>query len=65
VLRWSVDNLLESGDYFIIEDMIPNWRHYAPNHLSEYLVAFREVLALDMLYSNSCPQLDGGVFRRL
>lgn len=65
VLKWSVDNLLERGDYFIIEDMIPNWRRYSPNFLSECLVAFRDVLTLDMLYSNSCPQLDGGVFRRL
>lgn len=65
VLKWSVDNLLEPGDYFIIEDMIPNWRRYSPNYLSECLIAFRDVLTLDMLYSNSCPQMDGGVFRRV
>ncbi len=58
-------NVLERGDYFIIEDMIPAWRHYSPNLLPEYLAAFREVLAMDTLYSNTCPQLDGGVFRRL
>ena len=65
VMKWSVDNLLERGDYFIIEDMIPTWRQYSPNYLSECLVAFRDVMTMDMLYSSSCPQLDGGVFRRL
>jgi cephamycin C biosynthesis protein len=65
VMKWAVDNLLEQGDYFIIEDMIPAWRHYSPKLLPEYLAAFRDVLAMDMLYSNTCPQLDGGVFRRL
>lgn len=65
VMKWAVDNLLEQGDYFIIEDMIPTWRHYSPKLLPEYLATFRSVLALDTLYSNTCPQLDGGVFRRL
>ena len=65
VLKWSVDNLLERGDYFIIEDMIPNWRKYSPNFLSETIMSFSKVLTLDTLYSNSCPQLDGGVLRRL
>ncbi len=65
VMKWAVDSLLERGDYFIIEDMMPTWQRYAPNFLSEYLASFNEVLTMDMLYSNSCPQLDGGVFRRL
>ena len=65
VLKWSVDNLLERGDYFIIEDMIPGWRKYSPNLFSKYIMSFRDVLVMDMLYSNSCPQMDGGVFRRL
>lgn len=65
VMKWAVENLLEQGDYFIIEDMIPTWRRYSPNLLPEYLAAFREVLAMDMLYAKTCPQLDGGVFRRL
>jgi len=64
VMKWAVDNLLERGDYFVIEDMIPTWRRYSPNYLHEYLAAFRDVLTLDTLYSNTCPQLDGGVFRR-
>ena len=65
IMKWAVDNLLEKGDYFIIEDMLPTWRKYSPNLLPEYLAAFRNVLAMDMMYSNACPQLDGGVLRRL
>jgi cephamycin C biosynthesis protein len=65
IMKWAVDNLLEKGDYFIIEDMTPTWRRYSPNLLQEYLAAFRNVLAMDTMYANTCPQLDGGVFRRL
>lgn len=64
VMRWAVDNLLEKGDYFIVEDMMPAWRKYSPNLLLEYVAAFRSVLGMDMMYANT-PQLEGGVFRRL
>lgn len=64
IMRWAVDQLLEEGDYFIIEDMIPYWHRYSPNLLTEYIGDFRDVLTMDMLYANSCPQLDRGVFRR-
>ncbi|GAB3522967.1 CmcI family methyltransferase [Phytohabitans suffuscus] len=64
VLKWTVDNLLEEGDYFIIEDMIAAWHRYSPNRLIEYLAAFRDVLTMDMVYANSCQQLDRGVLRR-
>jgi cephamycin C biosynthesis protein len=61
----AVDHLFEQGDYSIIEDMIPTWRRYSPGLLSECLAAFRQVLTMDVLYSNACPQLGGGVFRPL
>jgi cephamycin C biosynthesis protein len=64
VMRWAVDHLLEGGDYFIVEDMIPYWHIYSPNLLVEYLATFRHVLTMDMLYANTCPQLHRGVFRR-
>lgn len=64
VMKWAVDHLLEEGDYFIIEDMIQFWHRYSPHLLTEYLAAFRDVLTMDMVYANSCPQLDRGVFRR-
>ena len=64
VMRWAVDNLLTKGDYFIIEDMIPYWFRYAPKLLSEYLATFSDDLTLDMVYANTSPQLDRGVFRR-
>jgi len=65
IMKWCVNNLLQSGDYFIVEDMIPIWHRYSPIQLSEHLAAFRKVLALDLLYANACPQLHGGVFRSL
>ena len=64
VMKWAVVNLLEEGDYFIIEDMISFWHRYSPRRLEEYLGAFRDVLTLDMVYANSCAQLDRGVLRR-
>jgi cephamycin C biosynthesis protein len=64
VMRWAVDQLLEEGDYFIIEDMLPFWHRYSPNLLIEYLATFRDALTMDMLYANTCPQLYRGVFRR-
>jgi cephamycin C biosynthesis protein len=63
-MRWAVDHLLEEGDYFIIEDVIPYWHRYSPNLLVEYLATFRDVLTMDTLYANTCPQLYRGVFRR-
>ncbi|ANW18124.1 CmcI family methyltransferase [Streptomyces clavuligerus] len=65
IMKWAVDHLLEEGDYFIIEDMIPYWYRYAPQLLSEYLGAFRDVLSMDMLYANASSQLDRGVLRRV
>jgi cephamycin C biosynthesis protein len=64
IMRWAVEHLLKEGDYFIIEDMIPYWQRYSPNILAEYLTTFHDVLTMDMLYANSCPQLNHGVFRR-
>ncbi|MFE0171103.1 CmcI family methyltransferase [Streptomyces sp. NPDC059002] len=64
IMKWAVDHLLEQGDYFIIEDMIPYWDRYSPKHLAEYLAAFRDVLSMDMVYANASSQLDRGVFRR-
>ncbi len=64
IMKWAVDHLLEQGDYFIIEDMIPYWYRYCPNLLLDYLAAFRDVLTMDMVYANASSQLDRGVFRR-
>jgi cephamycin C biosynthesis protein len=64
VMRWSVEHLLAPGDYFIIEDMISYWHRFSPKRLVEYIASFRDVLTMDMVYANSCPQLDRGVFRR-
>jgi cephamycin C biosynthesis protein len=64
VMRWAVQNLLGQGDYFIVEDMIATWHRYSPSALTECLAAFRDVLTMDMVYANSCQQLDRGVFRR-
>ncbi|MFC6091785.1 CmcI family methyltransferase [Saccharothrix sp. BKS2] len=64
VMRWTVDNLLVAGDYFVIEDMIPYWHRYCPNLLEEYLGAFGKTLSMDMVYANASAQLDRGVFRR-
>ncbi|MGK5639506.1 CmcI family methyltransferase [Streptomyces sp. URMC 126] len=64
IMKWAVDHLLEAGDYFIIEDMIPYWHRYSPKLLTEYLATFRDVLTMDMVYANTSPQLDRGVFRR-
>ncbi|TXH76230.1 MAG: cephalosporin hydroxylase [Lysobacteraceae bacterium] len=64
VMAWAVAHLLERGDYFIIEDMIPYWERYSPKLLAEYLGSFQGVLEMDMIYANTCPQLDRGVFRR-
>jgi len=64
IMRWAADNLLEPGDYFIVEDMIPYWHRYSPKLLVEYISAFRDALTMDMMYANASPQLDHGVFRR-
>lgn len=65
VLAWAVDHVLVPGDYFIIEDMMEFWHRYSPRTLTSHLAAFRDVMALDMVYANACPQLDRGVLRRL
>jgi cephamycin C biosynthesis protein len=64
IMRWAVDHLLHEGDYFLIKDMIPYWHRYSPTLLEEYLASFRDVLTMDMVYANTSPQLDRGVFRR-
>jgi len=64
VMSWATARLLKPGDYFIIEDMIQFWDRYSPKLLSEYLASFDNVLEMDMLYANTCPQLQRGVFRR-
>ncbi|MDK1288225.1 CmcI family methyltransferase [Pseudoalteromonas umbrosa] len=65
VMKWAVEGLLVKGDYFIIEDMIQSWHRYSPDLLEEYLAAFDDTLAMDMIFSNTCQQLEKGVFRRL
>ncbi|AEW98050.1 MULTISPECIES: CmcI family methyltransferase [Streptomycetaceae] len=64
IMKWAVGHLLEEGDYFIVEDMIPYWHRYSPALLTQYLASFRDVLAMDMVYANASSQLDRGVFRR-
>ncbi|OKI04830.1 cephalosporin hydroxylase [Streptomyces sp. CB02923] len=64
IIKWTIDHLLEQGDYFIIEDMIPYWYRYCPKLLTEYLASFQDVLTMDMMYANASSQLDRGVFRR-
>jgi cephamycin C biosynthesis protein len=64
VMSWAVAKLLAPGDYFIIEDMIPYWERYSPDLLADYLASFHGVLEMDMIYANTCPQLERGVFRR-
>lgn len=65
LMSWCVDNLLVRGDYFIIEDTMASWQQYTPELLVEYLAAFRDVFEMDMVYANSCSQLERGVFRRI
>lgn len=64
VMRWAADSLLEPGDYFIVEDMIPYWHRYSPALLAEYISSFHDELTMDMMYANASPQLERGVFRR-
>lgn len=64
VLKYAlVNEILTTGDYFVIEDTMPLWKRYSPNILQSHLKAFSEVIALDLLYSNTCPQLKDGVFK--
>lgn len=65
IMRWATEELLKNGDYFIIEDMIASWHRYSPDLLTDYLAAFQNVLTMDMMYSNTCQQLEKGVFRRI
>lgn len=64
VMRWAVESLLKQGDYFIIEKMIASWERYSPNLLAQYIGSFGDVLRMDMVYANCCPQLQRAVFRR-
>lgn len=64
ILKYGlVNEILAAGDYFIIEDTMPLWKRYSPIMLQSHLKAFSEVIALDLLYSNTCPQLKDGVFK--
>jgi len=60
-----VNGILKAGDYFVIEDTMQLWKRYSPTMLQSHLKAFSGIMALDLLYSNSCPQLKEGVFKIL
>lgn len=60
-----VNDTLKAGDYFVIEDTMPMWKRYSPKTLQSHLGAFSDVMALDLLYSNTCQQLQDGVFKIL
>lgn len=64
VMQWAVDHVLCPGDYFVIEDMMAWWHRYSPKLLLDYLATFSDVLVMDLMYANACPQLARGVFRR-
>lgn len=55
--------VLKLGDYFVIEDTMPLWKRYSPTLLQSHLNSFRNVMTLDLLYSNACAQLKDGVFK--
>lgn len=59
-----VNDVLKARDYFVIEDTMPMWKRYSPNTLQSHLRAFSGVMALDLLYSNTCDQLRDGVFKK-
>lgn len=64
ILKYGlVNDILKTGDYFIIEDTIPLWKRYSPSTLQSHFKAFTDVIVLDKLYSNTCPQLQDGVFK--
>lgn len=64
ILKFAVANdVLKSGDYFVIEDTMPLWKRYSPKTLQSHLEAFSEVMTLDSLYANTCHQLKDGVFK--
>lgn len=64
VLKYAlVNGILREGDYFIVEDTMGMWKRYSPKTLQSHLTAFSDVLSLDVLYSNSCSQLQDGVFK--
>lgn len=64
IMQWAATDLLDEGDYFVIEDMIPFWHRYSPNLLTKQLAEFTDLYTMDMVYANTSPQLDRGVFRR-
>ncbi|KAG4078786.1 hypothetical protein HA402_015376 [Bradysia odoriphaga] len=64
VLKYAiVSDIVRTGDYFVIEDTMPMWRRYSPKTLQFNLGAFSDLMVLDSLYSNTCPQLKDGVFK--
>lgn len=60
-----VKDILKAGDYFVIEDTVPMCKRYSPKTLQSHLGAISDVMALDLLYSNTCQQLQDGVFKIL
>lgn len=64
ILKYAlVNGILLCDDYFVIEDTMSMWQRYSPKTLHSHLAAFSESMALDTLYSNTCPQLKDGVFK--
>lgn len=64
ILKYAlVNDIVKTGDYFVIEDTMPMWKRYSPTTLQSHLEAFSDVMALDLLYSNACHQLKDGVFK--
>lgn len=65
VLKYALKNILQVGDYIIIEDIMPTWNKNSPHHLQHHLSAFNDFLAMDLLYANVPGQLQDGVFKVL
>lgn len=66
ILKYVIVNeILKAGDYFVIEDTMPMWKRYSPQTLQSHLAAFSEFITMDLLYSNTCAQLQDGVFKIL
>ncbi|OXA38091.1 uncharacterized protein LOC110862042 [Folsomia candida] len=63
VIKYAVNNFLKVGDFVMIEDTMGMWGRYSPKHLKSHLASFKDVMALDLLYSNVPCQLKDGVFQ--